>query len=111
MMFVIMLFMLKGVVGVFGSGFVVLVVMFVVMFDFLVVGVVLLVGIDCFMLEVCVLISVISNVCVVIFVLLWEGVCDCVWFVWMFVMVGLVLLNGVDEDGIVVYVGGDGKVC
>lgn len=54
-----------------GSGFIVLVVMFFVVGYLLVVGLVLIFGIDCFMLEVCVLINLVGNGVVIIVVVKW----------------------------------------
>lgn len=71
MLLIVFLFFFKGVVGVMGSGFIVLVVMFFVVGYLLVVGLVLIFGIDCFMLEVCVLINLVGNGVVIIVVVKW----------------------------------------
>lgn len=71
MLLIVLLFFFKGVVGVMGSGFIVLVVMFFVVGYLLVVGLVLIFGIDCFMLEVCVLINLVGNGVVIIVVVKW----------------------------------------
>lgn len=66
----------KGVVGVMGVGFIILVVILFVVLGLFVEGMVLILGIDCFMLECCVLINFIGNVCVIIVVVCWENVLD-----------------------------------
>lgn len=68
---VVLLFFLKGVVGVIGSGFIVLVVIILVVGYLLVVGLVLIFGIDCFMFEVCVLINLVGNGVVMVVVVKW----------------------------------------
>lgn len=73
MLFGILMLMFKGVVGVIGSGFIILVVMFVVFLMILVEGIVLLIGVDCFMLEVCVIINLIGNGVVIVVVLKMEN--------------------------------------
>lgn len=71
MLLIVLLFFFKGAVGVMGSGFIVLAVMFFVVGYLLVVGLVLIFGIDCFMLEVCVLINLVGNGVVIIVVVKW----------------------------------------
>lgn len=71
MLLVVLLLLLKGVVGVIGSGFIVLVVIIFVVGYLLVVGLVLIFGIDCFMFEVCVLINLVGNGVVMVVVVKW----------------------------------------
>lgn len=71
-------------VGVIGSGFIVLVVMFFVVGIVLVVGLVLIFGIDCFMLEVWVLINFIGNSVVMLVVVKWCKVLDIDWMIVVF---------------------------
>lgn len=72
----VLLLIFKGVVGIMGLGFIVLVVMLLVVGYVLVVGLVLILGIDCFMLEVCVLINIIGNGVVILVVVKWSGELD-----------------------------------
>lgn len=78
----VLLIVFKGVVGVIGSGFIVFVVIFFVVGYLLVVGLVLIFGIDCFMFEVCVLINLVGNGVVMVVVFKWckqfdEGILQC----------------------------------
>lgn len=75
-MLAVMLLTSKGAAGVSGSGLVALVATLTVIPDLPVAGVAILVGIDRFMSEARALTSVISNICAVIFVSMWEGACD-----------------------------------